>query len=526
MFKKTLTGLKENHMYRINRLKKSIASMAIIMGCVLTTSFSVGAVPASKTQTPAPTTNTAPQKSASADNSLKALKLSEGTLSPKFAYNTVQYTATVDENTTSIDVNATVSDSSATVQSITGNKELKEGANTVKVVVKAGNGNLATYTIVVTRGGKAATNDSKNADAKPADSDKAPDANSDATQGDASATVSGADGYKVSENIPQSVIPADFTKTDVTYQNAATKGLKFNKGDLVLLYMLDANSKGQLFVYDQAAGAVYPFVKIVSGDKYIIPLQTPSGETVDSSYTAADLTIDDKKVTGAYQNGSNDTADFYLMYAMNSDGKGGWYQYDKAEGTYQRYVASSGGDVTTSDQYKYLQKTYNELNDRYNSLKDKDTKFIAGLIIALAIFLIIIVNLLLRGGKGSDEEEESKPIRSKGDVFGKDTKIAPKNKQKKEEPLKSQVPVKSQEPRQEFDDKDEDAFADFEEEPDLLSRRKPKKEKIKKSRNNDVFESKRAKKEEDYYDDEEPLEEKKKSSSLDDDIEILDLNDL
>jgi hypothetical protein len=521
MFKKTLIELKENHMYRINRLKKSIASMAIVMGCVLATSFSIGAVPANKTQTATPTTNTAPQKSASADNSLKGLKLSEGTLSPKFVYNTVQYTATVDENTTSIDVNATASDSSATVQSITGNKELKEGANTVKVVVKAGNGNLATYTIVVTRGGnKAAANDSKPGDTKADDSNKAPDASSDTAQGDAPATVSGADGYKVSDNIPQSVIPADFTKTDVTYQNAATKGLKFDKGDLVLLYMLDANSKGQLFVYDQTAGSVYPFAKITSGDRYIIPLQTPTGETVDSSYTAADLTVADKKVTGAYQNGSSDTADFYLMYAMNSDGKGGWYQYDKAEGTYQRYTASSTGDVTSSDQYKYLQKTYSELNDKYNSLKDKDTKFIAGLIIALAIFLIIIVNLLLRGGKGTDEEEERKPAKSKGDVFGSESKTSRNNKKIKEEP------VKDRQPQQEFDDKDEDAFADFEEEPDLLSRRKPKKEKQRKSRNSDVFESKKAKKDEDYYDDEEPLEEKKKSSSLDDDLEILDLNDL
>jgi hypothetical protein len=287
--------------------------------------------------------------------------------------------------------------------------------------------------------------------------------------------------------------------------------------------MVDANSKGELFVYDQAAGAVYPFVKLSSGDKYIIPLQTPSSETVDSSYTAADLAIDGKSVTGAYQTGAEDTADFYLMYAMNSDGKGGWYQYDKAEGTYQRYVASSTGDVTTSDQYKYLQKTYSDLNDRYNALKDKDTKFIAGLIIALAIFLIVIVNLLLRGGKGTDEDEDDKVVNTKEDVFGNGSKTS-HNKHHSDK--KKEEPIKSKQTQTEFDDKDEDAFADFEEEPDMLSRRKPKKEKKKKKRNEDIFESPKSKKEDDYYDEEEPLEEKKKTSSLDDDLEILDLNDL
>ena len=87
----------------------------------------------------------------SADNSLKALILSEGTLSPAFAGNVVNYTATVAENVTEVEVEVETSNRNATIESISGNTDLQVGLNTIKIVVKAENGALATYTINLTR---------------------------------------------------------------------------------------------------------------------------------------------------------------------------------------------------------------------------------------------------------------------------------------------------------------------------------------------------------------------------------------
>jgi len=87
----------------------------------------------------------------SADNSLKELILSEGALSPAFAGNVVNYTASVPGNVTEVEVEAATSNRNATIESITGNTDLQVGLNTIKVVVKAENGALATYTIELTR---------------------------------------------------------------------------------------------------------------------------------------------------------------------------------------------------------------------------------------------------------------------------------------------------------------------------------------------------------------------------------------
>jgi len=87
----------------------------------------------------------------SKDNSLKRLSLSAGTLSPEFAGNVVNYTATVPGSVTEVEVNAETSNANATIESVSGNTDLQVGINTIKIIVEAENGALATYTIELTR---------------------------------------------------------------------------------------------------------------------------------------------------------------------------------------------------------------------------------------------------------------------------------------------------------------------------------------------------------------------------------------
>jgi hypothetical protein len=81
---------------------------------------------------------------------LGSLTISGVTLKPAFNANTLNYTATVGNDTTSLSISATAEDSKATV-TITGNTNLKVGSNTVKITVTAEDGTTKVYTIVVTR---------------------------------------------------------------------------------------------------------------------------------------------------------------------------------------------------------------------------------------------------------------------------------------------------------------------------------------------------------------------------------------
>ena len=103
---------------------------------------------------------------ASTDADLSALTISEGTLSPAFAADTEDYTASVANGITSVTVTPTTADDAAsvTVQSAAVARDatsepinLTVGANEIRVVVTAEDGSTTkTYTVIVTRAGNTA----------------------------------------------------------------------------------------------------------------------------------------------------------------------------------------------------------------------------------------------------------------------------------------------------------------------------------------------------------------------------------
>lgn len=98
-----------------------------------------------------PTTPTTPAATTkSSDSKLKALAVAQGTITPEFSANVKEYALSVTNDITELSVAVTPNSSKATY-SVSGNKDLKEGENTVTVIVKAENGTTSTYTIKVTR---------------------------------------------------------------------------------------------------------------------------------------------------------------------------------------------------------------------------------------------------------------------------------------------------------------------------------------------------------------------------------------
>lgn len=93
-----------------------------------------------------------PPYQASNNANLGKLSVGEGTLSPAFSKNTTEYSVNVDGAVTALTVSAKSEDGKGKV-SVSGNKDLKEGANTVTVVCTAEDGKTKkTYTLTVYRG--------------------------------------------------------------------------------------------------------------------------------------------------------------------------------------------------------------------------------------------------------------------------------------------------------------------------------------------------------------------------------------
>ena len=364
-------------------------------------------------------TNTA---ALSADNSLKALTISPGTLSPAFKGSTTKYTAAVDNSVTSIAVSATPVNEKATVESVTGNTNLAVGANVVKIVVKAENGTTATYKITVTRqaagttGSETTTTGGENGDDGNVDSETPEDTEEvDTTETPVSAAdvVINNTTYHIADNFTEEQIPADFTEATVNFRGTECRGLTFDKGTISLIYLETDNvdaTTGRFFIYDETRDVVYDFMKFTAGESsYVIPLLAPLDSVLPESYVQVSLQMPENTVMTAYQlpvEDGEEASDFYIFYGVNQDGTEGWYQYDAAEGTYQRV----NGNITetadsSSDDLAALQSQYDELSKKYKDAKSFSRNMIAVLIFVLAIAVVIILNIMLFGRKKKGKDE-------------------------------------------------------------------------------------------------------------------------
>ena len=444
-------------------------------------------------------TNTA---ALSADNSLKALTISPGTLSPAFKGSTTKYTATVDNSVTSIAVSATPVNEKATIESVTGNTNLAVGANVVKIVVKAENGTTATYKITVTRqaagttGSETTTTGGENGDDGNGDSETPEDTEEvDATETPVPAAdvVINNTTYHIADNFTEEQIPADFTEATVNFRGTECRGLTFDKGTISLIYLETDNvdaTTGRFFIYDETRDVVYDFMKFTAGESsYVIPLLAPLDSVLPDSYVQVSLQMPESTVMTAYQLPAaegEEASDFYVFYAVNQDGTEGWYQYDAAEGTYQRV----NGNITetadsSSDDLAALQSEYDELSKKYKDAKSFSRNMIAVLIFVLAIAVVIILNIVLFGRKkkGKDElledddseNEESEYESDEEDEFVEKSPEAPmKNAENTKKASKAGQtartnkagkPKKAEETEeaQEFEEDEDDYFDDEEE---------------------------------------------------------------
>ena len=444
-------------------------------------------------------TNTA---ALSADNSLKALTISPGTLSPAFKGSTTKYTATVDNSVTSIAVSATPVNEKATIESVTGNTNLAVGANVVQIVVKAENGTTATYKITVTRqaagttGSETTTTGGENGDDGNVDSETPEDTEEvDTTETPVSAAdvVINNTTYHIADNFTEEQIPADFTEATVNFRGTECRGLTFDKGTISLIYLETDNvdaTTGRFFIYDETRDVVYDFMKFTAGESsYAIPLLAPLDSVLPESYVQVSLQMPENTVMTAYQLPAEDgeeASDFYIFYGVNQDGTEGWYQYDAAEGTYQRV----NGNITetadsSSDDLAALQSEYDELSKKYKDAKSFSRNMIAVIIFVLAIAAVVILNIVLFGRKkkGKDElledddseNEESEYESDEEDEFVEKSPEAPmKNAENTKKASKAGQtartnkagkPKKAEETEeaQEFEEDEDDYFDDEEE---------------------------------------------------------------
>ena len=339
----------------------------------------------------------------SRDNSLAALTLSKGTLSPEFKYNVVNYTASVDYSVTSVVVSAKTGNAKATIESVTGGENLVVGENKITIVVKAENGVSATYTIKVTRNaqGESGTNPDGEADQEP-------DSNPVEPQ-EKCFVVNGKTLYPTS-NTPEGWMQEGFSATEVELWGEKYPALEdtFYAGGIKLLYLQDANGEngGTYMVFAKQPYEAYDFVCLHGEQGFVIILPDGKGERlVGYTLGTAKVVATGEKLVEAWFYGSE--KEFPLVFGVNQNGKTGWYYLDLSELTYMRYVELNRTvDEEKEPDADVVREPVQQVDSKtIEKLENKITLITGGAIIVIVILLIFIVMLLILSHGSSKNQE-------------------------------------------------------------------------------------------------------------------------
>ena len=318
------------------------------------------------------------QNSKDTNNKLKSLQISPGSLSPAFNANTTSYKVNVPEDTTELIVSAGAQSSKANV-SVSGNRNIKLGENTVKVVVTAESGVTRVYTLTVICG-EVANNEE-------------PQEESEKIQ------INGTENT-IYEEFADDAIPTGFVRDKITYKGKEYEGLKHEKGE-ILLVNLQNEAGNTFYVFDEKTQEFYNFVQIsFSEGRYIIPL------TLDDTKAFADYEI----VTVTLQDKTFDAwkidEEYRIIRVMNHEGENVLYQYDSVDGTFQRYARVV--EKETVEEPEETKETFFSLLEKYHLY------IIAGLgVVVLALIIALICVAVKSKKKNKDLHVETVHVEPK-----------------------------------------------------------------------------------------------------------------
>lgn len=266
--------------------------------------------------------------------------------------------------------------------------------------------------------------------------------NSNQTSG-VQVTVDG-ETFEVSESFSAAEVPLGFSEAAIEYKGSQYKGVKADGADMSLLYLVDSQGAGKFYIYNSSDSTFSAFEQIqVSETSAITLLTDKSAVKLPDTYQRTDISVNGNTFP-AWIN--SDNSDFYIVYAMNSQGEKTLYQYDSSEGTYQRFEAPESDNVSNAG----------GILGKIQNVVQKYMLYV--LIGAAAVLVILIVLIIVLAVKLRNRNLE---LDDWYDEYGSDLEVS---EDEMEEPVKEEKKslFKRKEVEEEPDDENLADEADFE----------------------------------------------------------------
>lgn len=286
--------------------------------------------------------------------------------------------------------------------------------------------------------------------------------------------------YVITNDFSDAVIPNGFERGEMTFESTNCQVVtQAASGESAMYLTPTTGGEADFFLYNSDEGTFAPFEEVeIAADRYLVMLRNDGSVKLPNQYQETTLTLNGKEFT-AWQDTTN--AEYYIVYALNTDGQKALYQYDTVDKTYQRFIQQA---VQTETEKKSSPKgIWGKILQFIEDFLDIAV-IIGAIILLLLLIVLIVVGVKLRHRNlelddlydeyGIDLDEEEAPAKGKKSAkstkaekaaFGKGKKTAAG--QDKSEPA-VRVPAKTmslvdEDDFDDFDDYDEEDFDDYDE---------------------------------------------------------------
>jgi hypothetical protein len=258
-----------------------------------------------------------PPKSGNAN--LASLAVDQGTLRPSFSPGTQNYTLPVAMGVSEINITAKAEDSKALSVQVSGNTGLRDGANTIKIVVTAQNGSTKTYTITANRTGPTPT--------------PAPTPTPEPTPTPPPSVDVDGSAFSIVE-LPEEVeVPAGFYEAAIEINGNMVTAWKSTRGGMILLYLSNEGPESGFYFYDEESGSFYRFAQLTVPGALFTRIPAEENIELPEGFVEARITIDGEHFDCWRYYSEDDEeneSDLYLLYLMSEQGDKGFYLYQKS----------------------------------------------------------------------------------------------------------------------------------------------------------------------------------------------------
>lgn len=280
----------------------------------------------------------------------------------------------------------------------------------------------------------------------PVSDEEAGEKDNKASSGGLQVTVDGKT-YTVNENFSEAAIPNGFVAADTELDGQSTKAMLQESSGQYMFYLQDSEGNSDYFLYSSDDGSFAQTAVVDVNSTFSIYLMDHKDkEGLPSEYKETTTDISGKVFT-AWQNTSE--KEYYLVYALSSEGTKGYYQYDTTEKTYQRYTVPVVEKKESS----------NTLTDKLSNFINKYMTII--MCAVWGVFLIMLVIIIVLAVKLSRRNQELDDLYDEYDIDGDDPDDLPKTRKKDREQFVGFQDDDDVEYEDEYNDDYDDDFEEY-----------------------------------------------------------------